>query len=211
MSEHAKAYPLQWPTSRPRTLTGQRMDGRFHARKDTGASYRHTRALTIAEAVDRLQRELDMLGAVDVVLSSNLQLRLDGPPRSGQGEPADPGVALYFTLKKKPHCLPCDRYSKVAQNIAALAAHIDATRAIERYGVASVTEMFTGFTALPDPGKAKSWRDVLGFPPDRRVELADIERRYRELANIHHPDKGGDGAVFVAITAARDAARQAVA
>jgi phenylpropionate dioxygenase-like ring-hydroxylating dioxygenase large terminal subunit len=31
--------------------------------------------------------------------------------------------------------MPCDRYTRVADNIAAIAAHIDATRAIERHGV----------------------------------------------------------------------------
>ena len=106
----------------------------------------------MTDARERLADELDRLGARYVVLSTNMELRLDGQPRAGQSEPADPGVCVYFQLKDRPTVLPCDRYTTVAGNMAAIAAHIEATRAIERHGVGTLEQMFTGFQALRGPG-----------------------------------------------------------
>lgn len=190
------AYPLQWPEGRPRTPAGNRETGRFNVKDSHG----YKGALTIAEAVRRLQEELDRLGATDFVLSSNLERKLDGSPRSGQAQPYDPGVALYFQLRQKPHCLPCDKYGRVEQNIAALAAHISATRAIERYGVADTAQMFSGFVSLP-PGK-RYWWEVLGVA--RGVSAEQIRAAYREKAKKAHADAGGSDAAMSELNVARD-------
>jgi hypothetical protein len=193
------AYPLAWPTGRPRTQGYYRKDGNF---KKDGA------AITIRAAMERLQSEIEKLGGKDAVLSANLQRNLDGSPRSGQPEPADPGVAVYFTLKGKPICMPCDTYRRAAQNIAAIAAHIDATRAIERYGVATVAEMFRGFEALPAP---KGWREILGIQHNGPVDRAAVEALYRNRARERHPDMpGGSTAAMAELNAARDEALREV-
>jgi hypothetical protein len=119
------AFPLQWPLSRPRLHWTSRKQGRFTCKYRTG----RTQAISIGDAVIRLQNELDRIGAHHPVISSNLELRLDGLPRSGQREPSDPGVAVYFMIDGKQTCLPCDTYSEVAQNIAAVAARIQAQSA----------------------------------------------------------------------------------
>ncbi len=201
-----QAYPLQWPQGRPRTAWDVRRRSAF---KDFG------KPLTIAVALGRLQAEIDRLGADVYVLSANLVLRLDGLPKSGQSEPSDPGVALYFQLGGKPHCLPCDTYDRAADNIAAIAKHIEATRAIERYGVASLSEMFAGFTALPAPGAKRSWRAVLGltetsYPHAPRIVTADmINEAYKRLAKIRHPDNGGSDEMMSELNVARaDALRE---
>lgn len=199
------AYPLQWPEHRPRTPASQRQHGRFSKKVHNGR-WDETKSLTVADALSRLQDEIDRLGARYPVVSSNLETRLDGLPRSGQREPDDPGVALYFDLKGEPHCLPCDTYHRVADNIAAIAKHIEATRAIERYGVASVREMFAGFTALPSPETVtkRTWRDVMGFAPDVSVHSKEqIEAAYRNLARKRHPDAGGSDAAMAELNAAR--------
>lgn len=192
-----EAYPLQWPHGRPRKMPNQRRDGRFAHRG---------KPVTIAEAVGRLQDEAARIGARYVVISSNLVTRQDGLPRGNQAEPVDPGIALYFQLAGKPHCMPCDTYTKVAQNIAAIAAHIEATRAIERHGVSSVAEMFQGFTALPPPGAARSWRHVLDITA-ARPSPTEIEAHYRTKAKHAHPDApGGSHDKMTELNAARDAA-----
>ncbi len=200
-----QAFPLQWPLSRPRTKSPTRATfGKRVSR--AGQSWAQMESLTVAEALTRLQKEVDLLGARNYVLSSNVQVRLDGLPRSGQPEPADRGVALYFALAGKPHCLPCDRYDRVADNIAAIAKHIEATRAIERYGVASLAEMFTGFAALPEPGK-RTWRDVLGIGPGVvPVTAAIIEDQFRRLAKKCHPDAGGSNEQMAELNEARSTA-----
>lgn len=196
-----QAYPLAWPQGRPRRPPRQRRRGQF-----TTAGSR----VSVAGALKRLAGELDRLGAHLPVISSNVALRLDGLPRSGQSEPEDPGVCVYFQLAGKPHAMPCDTYERVADNIAAVAEHIKATRAIDRYGVATVAEMFSGFQALPAPGAARPWREVMGFPPEATVTLDMVEARYRRLATMRHPDGGGSDAAMAELNAARDQAREAL-
>lgn len=200
------AFPLHWPAGRPRTAASSRQYGRFNKKQHNGR-WNETKSLTVADALARLQDELDRIGACYPVVSSNLETRLDGLPRSGQRDPDDPGVALYFDLKGEPHCLPCDTYTRVADNIAAIAKHIEATRAIERYGVASIREMFAGFAALPAPGQAESalWWKVLRV--DQTASEADIQAAYRKRAAEVHPDRpGGSAAAMAEANAARDEA-----
>lgn len=191
-----EAYPLQWPVARRRTIS--RRFGHFHKKeRPAGQSWASTKDISIADAMNRLRDELVRLGASrDWVLSANLVLNRDGSPKSNQRSPADPGVALYFNLDGKPICMPCDTYTEVEQNIVAIAKHIEATRAIERYGVASLAEMFTGFEALPAPGQhaRRHWRDVLGVVPrdlvlNGRTNMVDA--LYRERAKEAHPDRPG--------------------
>lgn len=139
-----------------------------------------------------------------MILSTNVELRLDGQPRSDRGNPSDPGVALYFKLKGRDTALACDRWVRVADNITALAKHIEAIRGMERWGVGTVEQVFTGYQALPSP---EQWWDVLGVDSDAAADL--IERRYRLLAQTAHPDRGGTDAAMARLNAARDAGRKA--
>lgn len=180
-----QAFPLLWPTTRPRKPSGNRTRAAFSKKvRRSGKSHDETVSLSIADALDRLQGEVNRLGADDAILSTNVPLNLNGSPKSSSGEPADPAAALYFTLNDAPHCLPCDTYDRVADNIAAIAKHIEATRAIERYGVASIAEMFTGFTALPAPGGKRPWREIFGIDADFKPDPAVVGRSYRELAKM---------------------------
>lgn len=213
-----QAYPLQWPPGKPRTQPGRRVRGRFkrteHVVRTIGEGpnahsygYRESRGLTVAVAIQRLQRELDRLvGARLPVISSNLELRLDGLPRSGQRKPDDPGVAVYFRLDGDPVVLACDHYQDVEDNIAAIAAHVEASRAIERHGVGTLREIFRGFAALP-PGIAPAdWRSALGNPRT----LDEAEAVYRERMKSAHPDVGGSHAEAAALNAAIELARAAL-
>lgn len=196
-----EAYPLQWPIARPRTKT--RKEGNFN-KKDwaPAGNWRQTKPVTITDAMVRLIDELNRVGGKGMVMSSNLVRNRDGSPRSNQSQPADPGVALYFTLKGKPICMPCDTYTRVEQNIVAIAKHIEATRAIERYGVASLAEMFTGFAALPSPTAARAWWVVLGVSQNATAD--EINRAWREKARTAHSDAGGSDAAMSEINVARD-------
>ena len=60
------------------------------------------------------------------------------------------------------------------------------------------------FTRKPKPDF--SWQDVLGvIHPD--PSLDQIDAAYKRLAQLHHPDKGGDTATWLAILKARNDAR----
>lgn len=197
MSDTPQAYPLAWPQGRPRRKVHERKIGRFT---------QHGKWITVAGAMDRLEAELGRLGAKNVLLSSDIPRKLDGDPRSGTGQPDDRGVCVYFTLTGKPHAMACDAYTEVQDNIAALAAHIEAVRAIERHGVATSAETLQAFTALPPPGvtqppPSRPWWEIFGVMRERATE-ADIQALYRVKAKA----AAGDEKALLDLNLARDAA-----
>lgn len=195
------AYPLQWPDGWKRTPRGSRARAKFGKRRPStyGGGWQSKGELSIAEAVNRIRAELDRMGIHDddLVISTNLALRLDGLPRSGQAEPGDPGAAVYWTDRhdksQPPRCMAIDRYDRVADNLAAIAATLDAMRAIERHGGAEIlSRAFTGFVAIEHQGE--DWWDVLQVQRDASREAIDAS--YRRLRSQHHPDRGGDSEQF---------------
>lgn len=214
----AEAYPLQWPHELgvPRIPDARRQQAKFGKRAET--SYGPTtKRLTVAEAIARVQGELDRIteqGQLyrvppdSIVISTNLRTRGDGLPYSNARQPEDPGVAVYFELDGEAHCSPCDKWDRVADNLAAIAKHIEATRGQERWGVADVRSSFK-FAALPSPETAGGtpWYEVLGVPRD--TAPADVQLAYRRAAARAHPDRpeGSDDA-FDRVQRAWEQARQ---
>jgi hypothetical protein len=148
--------------------------------------------------------ELDRLGARKPILSTNMELRLDGMPRAGQMQPNDTGAAVYFELKGKPVSLACDKWLRVEDNIWAIAKHIEALRGQERWGVGSIERAFTGYLALPAVGEssASDWWKTLGVPVNADPEM--VRKAYRILVKKHHPDAAGDPELFRRIQQAMD-------
>lgn len=179
------SYPLAWPNGWKRTQGAYRRTATFT---------KYKKQLSIYDGVQRVMQELSRLGLGrdDVVISTNVETRMDGFPRSDRSEPGDPGVAVYWQEKKGGRrVMAIDHYRRVADNLAAIAATLEAMRAIERHGGAAILERaFTGFTALPAPSATRDWWDLLGVPKASTPE--DIKAAYRRLASQHHPDKGGD-------------------
>lgn len=209
-AENATRYPLTWPANWKRTPAHQRSRATFSRgsvqRDATGARLPSTkRQLTVADAIQRLSGELARLGATHEVLSTNVQTRLDGLPRSGQSEPTDPGAAVYFRLKGQARCLACDRWQRVADNIAAIAQHIDALRRIDRYGVGTLEQAFAGYAALP-PQASHDWRIVLGFAAGAAITRAMVDDAFRTRARSAHPDTGGSHDAMARLSEARAAA-----
>lgn len=197
-------YPLTWPTGWKRIAPHRRTRAKFHATSRTyqgDNSWLKKRELSVAEATSRVLEELHRFGVrhSSAIISTNLVLRLDGLPRSDQRVPADPGVAVYWQrpADKSMKCMAIDLYDRVADNLAAVAATLDAMRAIERHGGAQILERaFTGFTALPAPGQTagRGWRDVLDVGAG--ATLTEAEQQYRKLRSTNHPDRGGDPVLF---------------
>jgi hypothetical protein len=215
----ASRYPLSWPFGWKRTEPSKRQRAKF-SRKETvyssqpgGHSYTRSAGLTVATAMDRLKVELARLQARDIVVSTNVELTTYGEPRSGRRPPDDPGVAVYFRLKGKDRVLACDAWDNVAGNIAAVAAHIDAIRRVDRYGVGTLDQAFAGYDALPPPGanNRPHWRKVFDLPEGSRLDRALILSIYRRLASEAHPDKpGGSHEAMSVLNVARDAALQEI-
>ena len=98
-----QAYPLQWPRCRERRPSRDRKIGRFTVGKTIAIggseqTYRRQQEITVSQAVERLLAELNRIGAIGAIISTNLEVRNDGFPRSGQRQPDDPAICVYFTL-----------------------------------------------------------------------------------------------------------------
>lgn len=52
--------------------------------------------------------------------------------------------------------------------------------------------------------KIKKAKKILGFKKGEVVTRRTVEQKYKELAKIHHPDRGGDSENFILIKDARD-------
>ena len=170
--------------------------------------------LSIMDAMDRLERAVKAFNPrhrnsriSDAVLTTQQEVGLHGRPKGNVPQPGDRGVAFYFELDRKPIVLCCDKWNCIADNIAAIAATLDAMRDLERWGVAeAVDRVFTGFAALPAPGEvqARTCWHVLGIP--RTTDTAAINKAYFARAKILHPDAGNTGstAAMYELNDARD-------
>jgi hypothetical protein len=215
--EVKKAYPLDWPAGWKRTREGFRRHGQFckselRSSQDGQDSWTVKANLSVMDGLKRILEQLQRMGIQrdDIVISTNIETRLDGLPRSDRRKPSDPGVAVYWTDHTLPRgqqvrCMAVDQYLTVEDNLAAIAATLDAMRAIERHGGAEIlNRAFTGFAALPERA-SEPWRDVLGVG-GATVSRDEVEGAYRSLIKMHHPDVGGDRDRFERIVAARSQA-----
>lgn len=163
-----------------------------------------------SDTIELLDRELRMLRATVTVVQIAVnegQIRRDGKLRAS-AYPDHPGVILSFDTKAGHFRYAADRFTHWHDNLRAIALGLEALRKIERYGIGSGTEQYTGFLQLESSNGApmtyaeavaimaaaagasqekvvKRWRYA-----DSRVEM------YRAAARALHPDTGGDSVEF---------------
>lgn len=187
-----ESYPLYWPEGRPRTKQ------RTYARFDT----------SMGVARDKLMHELRLLGAKELIISTNMPIRRDGLPYASAREPGDPGVAVYFKYKGKQHCFACDRWDSIKDNMQAINLTISALRGVARWGTGDMMEQaFRGFEALPAPmAMRESWAEILGVKAHASTE--EIKQAYIAKAKQYHPDRGGSNEEMNKINSAWETVRQ---
>jgi hypothetical protein len=189
-----QSYPLHWPAGWARTA--------LHKRKRTSLF-----KTTFVKAREELWRELNLLGARYVVVSSWLPVRADGHPYADAARRRieDPGVAVYFQLNGRPMTMARDQYETVHDNLRSIGLAVQHLRGLERHGGGAMMERaFEGFAALPPP---KDCWAILGVPRD--ASIAEIRAAYFERAAYTHPDRGGDTNAMADLNWARDAAEAA--
>lgn len=164
-------YPLRWPDGWPRTKSPVRSQFKV-------ASFVRVR--------DSVYRQLELMGATRVVITSNLPTKLDGKPYANAGEPGDGGIAVWWVETGREQVMACDRWDRIRDNLRAIELSLGALRGLERWGSTEIAQRaFAGFAALP--AAEHDWRSVLGHPHS----LEEAKARYRELARASHPDRGG--------------------
>lgn len=193
-----EAYPLAWPDGWPRTPSHAReSDRRFHGK---------TCRLSVGRVRDQLLDELRLLGASDIVVSSNVPTRSDGLLHSDPRRLDDPGIAVYFKFKKKQMVMARDGFISVVGNLRSLGLAIEGLRQLERHGGSVMLEhAFVGFLAIAPPDRKRPWREVLGIKPDWNGDLTGL---YREKARIRHPDAGGSDTLMAELNVAFEEGRQ---
>jgi hypothetical protein len=194
MNATVPAYPLKWPAGTPRTAAAGRSRSPF-GKYDWN------------DSLHNLRRELGLLGAALVTISTNQPIRRDGEPYAQERQISDPGVAVYFSLKELPVCFPCDRWQTIAENIRAITKHIEAMRGMERWGVGKSNQAFAGYKALRSSNDVtdEDWWLVLGL--EETATIAQIQDAFRIAAFANHPDRpGGSAEKMQRLNSARDRA-----
>lgn len=177
MINDTDSYPLKWPINRERTIVRK------------SATFR----TTIGKARDSLMKELQRLGANDIILSSNIATYERGGKQIMYADQnatvKDPGIACYYTWKGDQYVLTCDKWDKVVDNLQAIMKTIEAIRGIERWGSGEMLKAaFQGFKELQS-ANGRKWYEVLNCNAD--ASEAEIKANFKNLAWMSHPDRGG--------------------
>lgn len=183
-------FPLQWPETWPRSKRRERSGFRV-------ASFARTRSGVF--------RHLELMGAIHVVITSNLPQRLDGMPYDAAVD--DPGIAVYWREVNgggtRERVIACDRWDRARDNLHAIELSLGALRGLERWGSTEIVQRaFEGFAALPPAGH--EWRAI--FPGCRTLD--EVKLAFRRAASEAHPDRhGGNDAEMVRLNTAYAAAK----
>jgi hypothetical protein len=189
-----------------------------------GGKYIEASSMPLTTTVSDLSRELRALRAKDAELLVALepaQFRIDGKPRANV-TPEHPGVILSFDIPDVGRVsYPCDKYTRWEDNLRAIVLALEALRLVDRHGVTGRGEQYRGFLAIEATAAPAGfdttdaaiaflanllrdeWQDgkVDTRPENARALLRGAQRR-------HHPDRGGDAAVFQRVSLAEARLRQ---
>jgi hypothetical protein len=150
--------------------------------------------------------ELRLLGAAEIVVSTNVPVKADGLLYADNRRLDDPGIAVYFKFKKKSLVMARDGFNSVAGNLRSLGLAIEGMRQMHRHGGDLMLEKaFDGFLALAPPDWKKPWRQVFGVKPEWTGNIGEL---YREKARNRHPDAGGSDQLMAELNVAYKEARQ---
>jgi hypothetical protein len=181
--------------SGPETPAARRRESQFKAGYDA--------------TLNLLFREAETLGAKHLVLQVDLQprdIRVDGLPRANARYGQHPGVVVSFDSKHGPLRYATDAFDDWRSNLRAIALSLEALRTVDRYGVSTRGEQYTGWSALPasraqssewftEKAEAIAWLTgsaaEIGVKFETGGSLPDL---YKRLAKRMHPDVAGGSA-----------------
>lgn len=133
-----------------------------------------------------------------------------------------------MTTRRQPNDAPAtsrseqadDRWNDWQANLRGIALGLEAQRKLERYGITSRGEQYTGWKALGsgrEMGAGMTREEARLLLEEHsglataHIDLATSDELYRCAAKLHHPDVGGDAALFARITDARNVLASAAA
>lgn len=220
---------LHWkPIDRwPREQTKNREHSQFR-RTSTSNGYRRDE-IPWTDTKLLLEGELRHIGVRDAVIQLALKdrdIRLDGQIRA-DARIAHPGVVLSLIHPKQgPLTFACDKWTTWQSNIRGIAKALEALRLVDRYGITSSGEQYTGWKELPsgmplgeraeevmsEMDAARILAGAISHAHDleqnARTVLEDPDFRryaYRQAVKLAHPDTGAEASDgFLRIQRAKD-------
>lgn len=184
-----------------------------------------------AATVDLLGRELRHLAARNAVILVDCtpdDIRIDGTMPKANARVGYPGVVVAFDSTHGPLKYVADTFDHWQDNVRAIALGLEALRKVDRYGITSRGEQYTGWAQLPSgietPAARMTVDDAWRFlaehggpwtesgPTEWMLEdfIAGARREdlrvqlYRIAAKKLHPDAPtGDTALFQRLQAAK--------
>lgn len=176
---NVNAHPCAWPAGWKRTPSKLRRPSNYR--------------VSFVAARNDIVSQLKLLGAREIIVSTNIQLRRDGLPYAATSEPEDPSVAVYWLEKNTTRVVACDQWTKVRENMRAVDVAVKCLRQLQSSGATQIIEQaFLGFKALPASLQLhRDWRVVFGYGGEwhpETLEWATVVRRHRKLLIQRHPD-----------------------
>jgi hypothetical protein len=165
-----------------------------------------------------LESELTKIRARDITIEGFFfqdDIRNDGWPRSA-ARPTQPGVILRFVTKKGVMEFACDRFTHWQKNVRAIALGLEALRKIDKYGITSEEEQYSGWLRLPvaspvdeatECAKILIEHASVNYAPSQILGDSNVfDEVWRVAVKRTHPDTGvgGNGADFNRVITARE-------
>lgn len=173
------------------------------------------------DTVNLLDREVGNLGADHFVIEADFSesdIRLDGMPRANARQPSFPGVRIAFESRHGPLIYQSDVCAYWQHNVRSIALGLEALRAVDRYGISSRAQQYTGWKAIEAPRAASTFNTVeaalawlqseecAGFAGAAALNIRSL---IKHAMSTHHPDRGGDPAKWTKVEQARQMLKQA--
>lgn len=185
---------VDWPAEFERTPAGERQKNR---RFD----------VTLSQAFDDLEAELDLLDVDDFRYSFDADARkTDGRPYA-RANPDDPSFVLRWSMDGQQFAVACDRWSTLRDNVRSVGLYVREKRKMESRPVTTGESEFAN-ARLPSADDDA----VAGEPPAHAIldvapeaDADVVEAAYRERIRETHPDHGGSPEAFQRVQRARDA------
>lgn len=170
-----------------------------------------------AKARDELASSLKALtgdhtfGTSRFVLTSNVPTRVtDGLPLAGYGDPADPGVSVWWLARAgneyQLRVMACDKWKSVRENVRALGLAVEALRGLERCGATQILDQAMRSFTIPALQEGKPWWVLELGLQDFPASVLEVDTFFKRQAQRKHPDKGGTHEGFLKLQNARELA-----
>lgn len=169
-------------------------------RPETPAHQRRSRwtfSAGYTDTVTLLDAEVEKLGANEFIIEADFReqdIKRDGMPRAGARQPTFPGVRISFESKHGPLQYQTDSCERWEHNLRSIALGLKALRDVDRYGITSRAEQYTGFAAIEgkrEMSKADARSAVFriaGLGVIHGTTDADLKSAWRRARANAHPD-----------------------